>query len=147
MANPTKNSDPKGTTPLSKRPGLSMISQADLAEYEELRPKADRFKVVQERLKAAMDAGASVEPGRLIPKMTVYSSRRLVVDYIFDRLGLTQQQIRKLRAEAPEVRYRSFSVAVNPAAVIEPQAPPPTLPSWEAELPREFDPDPDATLE
>lgn len=140
MENLTKSSGPDSTPCHFKQRGLSMISQVELAEYEELRPKAERFKGLQERLKAAMDAGAPVEPGRLVPKLTVYSSRRLVVDYIFDRLGLTKQQIRKLRAEAPEVRYRSFSVAVNAAAVIEPRAPPPTRPSLDDELPRDFDP-------
>lgn len=140
MANLTGNYGLDGTTCRSKQPGMSRISQAELAEYEELRPKADRFKVLQERLKAAMDAGAPVEPGRFVPKLKVYYNRRLVVDYIFESLALTKQQIRKLHAGAPQVRYRSFSVVVGPAATLKPQATPSSQLPLKAEPPRDFDP-------
>jgi hypothetical protein len=110
-----------------------------LAEYHELRPLAERFKLVEEELKAAVDAGVPVEPGPLLPRLKIYYSRRLVVDFIFNRLGLTPQQIRKLRAEAPEARYRSLSVVANPSP---PPAPPgaPATAFSPMEPPRDFDP-------
>jgi hypothetical protein len=122
MTKPTKRPVHHGAVSPSKQRNLSRVSQALLAEYEELRPKAERFQVLQEQLKAALDAGTPVEPGRLLPKLRVHCNRRLVVDYIFDRLALTPKQIAELRAEAPEVRYRSLTVALDPAALLDKHA-------------------------
>jgi hypothetical protein len=95
--------------------GIMTITQALLAEHLELKSKAERFRLLDSQIKDALDAGKHIERGPLYPEMNVDFKPRLLLDYIFESLCLSKQQIRKLRAEAPEVRYRSLQVVPNPS--------------------------------
>src|SRR5262245_16885745 len=89
---------------------LQTITQALLAEYEELKPKAERFKVPEEQIKAALDDDVPVESGRLVAKLNVYYRKRLLQNFIFEYFGLSGKEIDNLFADAPAVRHRSLAV-------------------------------------
>lgn len=87
-----------------------LITQGMLVEYDQLKPLAERFKLLEETLKRSLEAGTAVEYGPYGAYLDVDEKPRLLQQYIFDSLGLTASQIKMLRANAPLVRYRHLTV-------------------------------------
>jgi hypothetical protein len=109
MVKPTKcfgdGCDNNGSLP------QTTISQDDLNRYERLKPGADEFKHLEQKLKAALEAGAPIEPGVLTAAVHVQYQRRRVQRWLFKKCGVSKRMSRRLRKLAPRVPYRSLVVS------------------------------------
>lgn len=87
-----------------------VISQDMLRRYLELQPLVYEFNGLRRKLRAALAAGASVEPGDLNTFLEVWAAHRLTHDYLFAKLGLTERQVADLRKTCPTIKQHILRV-------------------------------------
>ncbi len=80
---------------------LAIISQQLIAEYLGLEEQHHRFERLKEWLKRSLEGGAATEPGRWRLELEVRQQRPLTAAGLIEALGLSDEQVRRLRAAAP----------------------------------------------
>jgi hypothetical protein len=102
--------------PSPPRAGAALIPQERVAEYLTLEASHRRFEQLKEELKRALAEGAVVEPGDLHLELDVREQRALTAEYLVAALGLGQEQVDRLRADAPVRRLRYLRAWYVPGA-------------------------------
>ena len=78
-----------------------VVTQEQIVELATLQQAHRRFEELKQQLNAALDYGASIEPGPLGLERQLRESRALKVDYLVEALHLSQDTVASLRASAP----------------------------------------------
>ncbi len=87
-----------------------IVSQHTLAEFVRLREAAQQFELLKEDIRAALATGAYVEPGPWQATLTKRYGRRLTVGYLADVLGLSPDELQRLRCDVPPTQYVRLEV-------------------------------------
>jgi len=91
------------------------IRQAALERYLALKRLAGEFEALKEQLKAALGAGAAVEPGPVAARLDIRQRRRLTAAEVIRQLELSPAEVARLRAEVPLVDCRFLAIESNGA--------------------------------
>jgi hypothetical protein len=100
---PHANTDPQAHQ-------LTEITQTMIEEYRELEPLHKRFEQIKEILKAALGDGVPVQAGAHGVELDIRHQTYLTAAHIISQLGLTDAEVKQLRASAPSRPMRFLRV-------------------------------------
>jgi hypothetical protein len=89
---------------------LGIISQQLIAEYLGLQEQHNRFERLKEWLKRSLEGGAAQVPGPWRLELVVREQRALTAAGLIAALGLSDEQVRRLKAAAPARPLRCLVV-------------------------------------
>lgn len=87
-----------------------VITQQMLAEFLQLKAMAAKLKALESYLKAALEAGVGIEPGPHTATLECRQTRYLTAALIIERLGLSPERVKALRASADLRTTRTLKV-------------------------------------
>lgn len=78
-----------------------VIPQAWLNRYQDLQKVAGELSALKNTLRAALENGASVEPGPLTARLDIRQCHRLSQKFLFEKLGISAEAVKKLKQTSP----------------------------------------------
>ena len=87
-----------------------IITQEAISEYLRLWEEHNEFECLKAQLQAALEGGAEVEPGPWRLELEVRERRALTAAGLIAALGLSDEQVRRLKAAAPARALRRLVV-------------------------------------
>jgi hypothetical protein len=97
-------------------PHREVITQAQMARFKELTALGQERETLRKQLLRALEAGATIEEGPLVPDYTKDNTTRMTVKYLVEALRLDWVKVRELRSKSPVRTFHYLSIRQRPSS-------------------------------